>query len=76
MHADVEAIGTSYDQILYLYPQLEEDSARATWAYVEEWAGNGSGQGQEFLAYLATIYNNPNKKAHALQALHTTAEGQ
>ena len=71
IRADGEAIGTPFDQFLYLHLRLEGDSAKTTRAYVEERSVNASGQGQEFLAYLATIYSDPNKKARALQTLHT-----
>lgn len=71
IRADSEAIGTEFDQFLYLHSRLEGDAAKTTRAYVEERSVNTNGQGQELLAYLATIYSDPNKKARALQTLHT-----
>jgi len=70
IRADGEAIGTSFDQFLYLHSRLEGDAAKTTCAYAEEQSTNGTGQGSTFLAYLATVYGDPNKKARALQSLH------
>lgn len=69
LRVDGLSIGSDYDQFLYLFHRLQGDALKTVRAYVEEKTYDGTGNGSAFLAYLGTIYNDPNKKSRALRTL-------
>jgi hypothetical protein len=69
LRVDGPSIGSDYDQFLYLFHRLQGDALKTVRAYVEEKTYDGTGDGSAFLAYLGTIYNDPNKKSRALRTL-------
>lgn len=69
LRVDGLSIGNDYDQFLYLFHRLQGDALKTVRAYVEEKTYDGTGNGDTFLTYLGTIYNDPNKKSRALRTL-------
>lgn len=68
---DREAIGSILDQFMYLFSRLTGEAARAVSTKAQTLSANKTGNGAEFLAYLDTIYGDPNKRSRALQQLYS-----
>ena len=75
LYADGEAIGSGYDQFLYIFSRLTGDAARAARAWANEGTERGTASGYDFLSYLASIYSDPNKEARALESLYSMRQG-
>ena len=67
---DGEAIGTNLDQFMYIFSRLGGDAAKTVSTKAQTLSDNRSGNGASFLAYLDTVYGDPNKRSRALQALY------
>lgn len=68
--ADGDAIGSAKEHFLYLHSRLVGTAASTVHARAEALSQADDSNGEEFLAYLDTIYGDPNKKQRALQSLY------
>lgn len=69
LNKDGEFIGDSYDRFLNLYSRLSGDAARMFSTVAKGLSEDRTGDDEQFLDYLDTIFGDPNKKARAQQEL-------
>lgn len=72
---DGEAIGSPFNQFVYLYSRLGGDAAKTTKTHAQKLSQSGLGNAEDFLAYLETIYGDPNKRQRANQQLGQFKQG-
>lgn len=69
LNKDGEAIGDGFDQFMYLYSRLAGSASKMVSTVAKKLSEDGTGDGEQFLEYLNTVFGDPNKKARAQQEL-------
>lgn len=67
---DGVALGSPFDQFMYIYSRLDGDAIKMVSATARTLSENGEGTGVDFLEYLNTVFGYPNKKARAERELY------
>lgn len=67
---DGPAIGSSFDQFMYLFARLDGEASKMVSTTARLLSENQTGSGVAFLDYLNTVFGDPNKKARAQQQLY------
>lgn len=75
IRADGKAIGGEGDHFDYLVSRLTGDAAKATHAFALEKIKDGTGSSESLISYLSRLYDDPNREARAIQALHDMRQG-
>lgn len=67
---DGPAIGSSFDQFMYLFARLDGEASKMVSTTARLLSESETGSGVAFLDYLHTVFGDPNKKARAQQQLY------